>query len=65
MKLLDCYFMKEISLLARQQKNSDDIFGKLAFQPWLCVNEMPNRFTSSVSCTRESTVSVQCKDGYK
>lgn len=50
--------MKEISLLERQQKNSADIFSKLAFQPWLCVNEMPYRFISLVSCTRESTQSV-------
>lgn len=50
--------MKEISLLTRQKKNSADIFSKLAFQPWLCVNEMPYRFISLVSCTQESTQSV-------
>lgn len=47
---LDWHFMKEISVLARQQKNNADIFRKL------CVNEITHHFTSSVRCTRESTV---------
>ncbi len=50
--------MKEISLFEREQKNSAAIFSKFAFEPWLCVNEMPYRFISLVSCTPESTQSV-------